>query len=287
MREMACEGAVGRQGTDSPKVQAKEEGSAEKRKRTGGWKGEDIPRGNRHYKIQGMEHILWWLRLISIHIEHFASESRRVQRCMSVAGAAAWSDCGAGAVWLLHTAAKSMGGRGAVYQIASMSSVRSVHSFTSSEVKYTEITPVWHSGSGEILSKKNQGLLRTWNQGKFKENPTWWNVTIKMSQVLVAGIWKMRKRMITIKHLEPVDVALRYSLNMKQANLQMKSYKRFGILNIWKLSSFRVFLPHWLATAFSAFYNKNALMRRFMLASAHIRYHTVGAVLISIELLWW
>lgn len=100
--------------TESPKVQAKEEGSTEKRKRTGGWKGEGIPWGKRYYKIQGMEHILWWLRLISIHIEHFASESRRVQRCMSVAGPAAWSNCGAGAVWLLHAAAKSMGGRGAV-----------------------------------------------------------------------------------------------------------------------------------------------------------------------------
>ena len=111
-----------------------------------------------------MGHILWWLRLISIHMEHSASESRRVQRRMSAAGpptlhslirptAPAQSDS-------LHTAAKSMGGRGPVYQFASMSSIREVCTPSPSPdrlaAKYAESTRVWHSRFGEILFGKRK-----------------------------------------------------------------------------------------------------------------------------------
>lgn len=60
MREMACEEAVGRRRTDSPRVQAKEEESTEERKKDGRMEARRHPMGGkRHYKIQGMEHILW------------------------------------------------------------------------------------------------------------------------------------------------------------------------------------------------------------------------------------
>lgn len=148
-----------------------------------------------------MGHILWWLQLISIHMEHSASESRRVQRRMSAARpptlhslirptAPAQSD-------FLHTAAKSMGGRGPVYQFASMSSIREVCTPSPSPdclaAKYAESTRVWHSRFGEILfikkKIKNGGLWEEghwlWNKWKIQLHG---NVTVKMTESFSAGI---------------------------------------------------------------------------------------------------
>lgn len=53
MRKMACDEAMERRGKDLPKVRVKEEGKSEH-----GESGKGVTWGERHYKIQGMEHIL-------------------------------------------------------------------------------------------------------------------------------------------------------------------------------------------------------------------------------------
>lgn len=123
-----------------------------------------------------MGHILWWLWLISIHIEHSASESRRVQRRMSAARLPT--------LYSLirlerrHNLTPPHGGKvngraGTCLPIRfNELCKRSMHSFTSCDclaAKYAESTRVWHSRFWGILWKKKK------NQGLWEESHWLWN----------------------------------------------------------------------------------------------------------------
>lgn len=116
-----------------------------------------------HYKIQEMGHILWWLWLISIHIGHSASESRRVQQRMSAARLPTLNSL----IRLERRRnltpphdAKVNGRAGTCLPIRFNELYkRSMHSFTSCDclaAKYAESTRVWHSRFWEILFKKKK-----------------------------------------------------------------------------------------------------------------------------------
>lgn len=237
--------------------------------------------GKHHYEIQGMEHILWWLRLISIDIEHFAWESRRVQWCMSVKGPAAPPDCGAGAVWRLHIAAKSMGGWGAVYQIASMSSERGVCTPS------PQLT-VWLLSILRLLrcdiqdpeksgKRKNQGLLRRGKKEagggngrrratdfeiKGGKKPSLTKCQCQSESSLRCRYLENEKRMIRIKHLGFVDCALRYSWNMKRPKLQMKIASNIQHFEHLKAAMFKAILASLVSNSLRWILPWNAIIRR-------------------------
>lgn len=146
-----------------------------------------------------MGHILWWLWLISIHIEHSASESRRVQQRMSVARLPTLNSL----LWLERRRnltpphdAKVNGRAGTCLPIRfNELCKRGMHSFTSCDclaAKYAESTRVWHSRFREILFKKIKAFERRAIDFEINENPAAWNVTVKMTfshsaQVFVQG----------------------------------------------------------------------------------------------------
>lgn len=108
-----------------------------------------------------MGHILWWLWLISIHIEHSASESRRVQRRMSAARLPTLYSLNR--LERHHNLTPPHGGKvngraGTCLPIRfNELCKRSMHSFTSCDclaAKYAESTRVWHSRFWGILWKK-------------------------------------------------------------------------------------------------------------------------------------
>lgn len=123
-----------------------------------------------------MGHILWWLWLISIHIEHSASESRRVQRRMSAARLPTLYSLNR--LEHRHNLTPPHGGKvngraGTCLPIRfNELCKRSMHSFTSCDclaAKYAESTRVWHSRFWGILWKKKK------NQGLWEESHWLWN----------------------------------------------------------------------------------------------------------------
>lgn len=151
-----------------------------------------------------MGHILWWLWLISIHIEHSASESRRVQRRMAAARLPP-----------LHSlirlqrrrsltpphGSKVNGQAGTCLPIRfnelCESSMRSFTSRDCSAAKYAESTRVWHSRFWEILFKKKKKIKAFERRAidfEINENPAAWNVTVKMTESFSTGICAGRGR---------------------------------------------------------------------------------------------
>lgn len=118
-----------------------------------------------------MGHILWWLWLISIHIEHSASESRRVQPRASLAPLNSLIRQERRHNLTPPRGAKVNGRVGTCLPIRlNELCERSVHSFTSRDclaAKYAESTRVWHSRFWGILFKENQGL---WEEGHWLWN---------------------------------------------------------------------------------------------------------------------
>lgn len=124
-----------------------------------------------------MGHILWWLWLISIHIEHSASESRRVQWRMSAATLPTLNSL----IRLErrrnltppHGTAKSMCGQGPVYQFASTNSIREV--CTPSPHATVWLLSMLRALGCDVQDFEKSCLKKNKNQGLWEEGHWLWN----------------------------------------------------------------------------------------------------------------
>lgn len=248
MRKMACDEATERRGKDLPKVRVKEEGKSEH-----GESGKGVTWGDALENTRDGTHIV----MIKAHFHRYRTLCRRVKESavMHVSGRTSSS------VRLRRRrnlttaiAAKSMGGWGAVYQIASMSSVRGVctpspqlaawplsmlrwlrcdiQDLEKSQKK--KIKAFWGGGSRRGGEEEGQWL---WNQGKS-------SLTKCHRQNESSPCWRYlenEKKTIRIKHLGFVDGALRYSSIWNDPNFNRKAHQTFSISNVWTLPSSRLF----------------------------------------------
>lgn len=191
-----------------------------------------------------MEHILWWLWLISIHMEHSASESRRVQWRMSVARLPTLNSLIR--LWrrrnLTPPHSSKVNGRAGTCLPIRFNELckRSTHSFTSCDclaAKCAESTRTWHSRLSEIPLKKKKKKIKAFERRaidfEVNENPAAWNFTVENDWVTqcrhVGDVFQKRKDGKK-KHLRFVDGALRYSWEIKQRRGESAGGGRVGLL---------------------------------------------------------